>query len=95
MLFFIASRTGMQVKRAAVGAEGFVLDHYDRAALDGYLRAVGDRLMTAFGPRASVRRLLRQPRGLQRVTGPATSSSEFQQRRGYDLKPHLPALAER
>ncbi len=27
---FIASRTGQQVKRSAVGAEGFVLDHYDR-----------------------------------------------------------------
>ena len=46
--FFIASRTGMQVKRAAIGGEGFVLDHYDRKALDGYLRVVGDRLMSAF-----------------------------------------------
>jgi hypothetical protein len=26
-LFFISSRTGMQVKTPAVGAEGFVLDH--------------------------------------------------------------------
>jgi hypothetical protein len=33
-LFFIASPTGMMVKRAAVGAEGFVLNHYDRVALD-------------------------------------------------------------
>ena len=46
--FFIASRTGMQVKRAAIGGEGFVLDHYDRRALDGYLNVVGDRLMSAF-----------------------------------------------
>jgi len=30
-LFFISSRSGMMVKRAAVGAEGFVLNHYDRA----------------------------------------------------------------
>lgn len=43
--FFIASRTGMMVKRAAVGAEGFVLDHYDRAAVENYLKSVGDRLM--------------------------------------------------
>ena len=27
VLFFISSRTGMQVKRPAIGAEGFVLDH--------------------------------------------------------------------
>ncbi|HKR31838.1 MAG TPA: glycosyl hydrolase, partial [Terriglobales bacterium] len=32
VLFFISGRTGMQVKRAAVGAEGFVVDHYDRTA---------------------------------------------------------------
>src|SRR5262249_54485631 len=45
--YFIASRTGQMVKRAAVGAEGFVLDHYDRSAIDHHLRSVGDRLMEA------------------------------------------------
>src|SRR5919201_5415633 len=49
LLFFISSRTGMQVKRPAVGAEGFVLDHYDRAAIDHYLKNVGDLLIGAFG----------------------------------------------
>jgi hypothetical protein len=48
VLFFISSRTGMMVKRPAVGAEGFVLNHYDRAAVDHYLRTVGDRLLSAF-----------------------------------------------
>ena len=61
------SRTGMMVKRAAVGAEGFVLDHYDRAA---HRAAICERsasaLLTAFAPRAAVRDLLRQPRGLRR-----------------------------
>ncbi len=38
VLFFISSRTGMQVKRPAVGGEGFVLDHLNRAATDAYLR---------------------------------------------------------
>ena len=49
VLFFIASRTGQQVKRPAVGAEGFVLDHYSRSAIEHHLHTVGDRLMTAFG----------------------------------------------
>src|SRR5690349_5904532 len=31
VLFFISGRTGMQVKRPAVGAEGYVLNHLDRA----------------------------------------------------------------
>ena len=47
-MVFINSRTGMMVKRAAIGSEGFVLNHYDRPALDRYLASVGDRLMTAF-----------------------------------------------
>ena len=44
---FIAGRTGMMVKRAAVGAEGYVLDHYDRAALQAHLDAVGTPLLDA------------------------------------------------
>src|SRR5438445_585471 len=48
LLFFISSRTGMQVKRPAIGAEGFVLDHLSRTAIDSYLNRVGDRLMQAF-----------------------------------------------
>src|SRR2546430_14664598 len=48
-LFFISSRTGMQVKRPAVGAEGYVLNHLDASASERYLKNVGDRLMQAFG----------------------------------------------
>ena len=48
-VFFISSRTGMMVKRPAVGAEGFVLDHYDQKAIENHLHAVGDRLLDAFG----------------------------------------------
>ncbi len=91
VMFFIASRTGMMVKRAAVGAEGFVLDHYDRIALDHYLKSVGDRLMQAFGshpPHAVFCDSLE-------VFGSDWTGDflqEFSRRRGYDLKPYLPAL---
>ena len=90
-VFFISSRTGMMVKRPAVGAEGFVLDHYDQHAIDNHLQAVADRLLQAFGdqpPYAVFSDSLEvnesdwTPRLLQ----------EFQQRRGYDLLPHMPAL---
>src|SRR5262249_40884609 len=43
ILVFIASRTGMMVKRSAVGAEGFVVNHYDQTAVEHYLQQVGDR----------------------------------------------------
>ena len=46
---FISSRTGMMVKRAALGATGLVLDHYDGVPIQNHLRSVGDRLLSAFG----------------------------------------------
>ena len=88
---FIASRTGMMVKRAAAGAEGYVLDHYDRAALQAHLDAVGAPLLEAL-------------RGLPPATVFCDSLEvfgsdwtpdllpEFTRRRGYDLRPHLAAL---
>lgn len=91
LLFFVSSRTGQQVKRAAVGAEGFVVDHYDHTAIEHYLTSVGDRLMQAFGshpPRAVFCDSLE-------VYGSDWTDEfpeEFQKRRGYDLTPFLPAL---
>ena len=91
VLFFISSRSGMMVKRPAVGAEGFVLNHYDRAAVDHYLREVGDRLIGAFD----------QPPyavfcdSLEVYESDWTDDflEAFKARRGYDLRPLLPALA--
>lgn len=90
-LVFIAGHTGMKVKRASAGAEGFVLDHYNRSALDKHLQAVGEPLLKAFGgnpPYAIFNDSLE-------VFGSDWTTDllpEFQKRRGYDLKPRLPAL---
>ncbi|HUZ45223.1 MAG TPA: glycosyl hydrolase [Terriglobia bacterium] len=92
VLFFIASRTGMQVKRPAVGAEGFVLDYYDRAALAAYLKTTGDRLMQAFGA-AKPYAIFSDSLEVFNSNWTADFLLEFQRRRGYNLKPHLPALA--
>ncbi len=90
-LFFIASRTGMTVKRPAVGAEGFVLDHYDQKAIETHLHAVGDRLMKAFGdhPPYAVFSDSLEDYGSDWTPD---LPQEFQRRRGYDLAPHLSAL---
>lgn len=91
VLFFIASRTGMMVKRPAVGAEGFVVDHYDRAAVAEYQNKVGDRLMQAFGDRPPYAVFCDSLEVFQSDwTGDLLE--EFQKRRGYDLKPYLAAL---
>lgn len=91
ILFFIASRTGMQVKRPAIGAEGFVLDHYDRAATENHLKTVGDRLAQSFGVNPPYAIFCDS---LEVYASDWTGDflEEFQKRRGYDLKPYLPAL---
>lgn len=44
-----ATPTGQQVKRAAAGAEGHVLDHYSAAAVLEHLRVVAEPLVAAAG----------------------------------------------
>ena len=90
-VFFISSRTGMMVKRPAVGAEGFVLDHYDQSATENHLHAVGDRLLEAFGDHSPYAVF---SDSLEDYGSNWTGDllEQFRQRRGYDLTPHLPAL---
>ncbi len=91
VLFFISSRTGMQVKRPAVGGEGFVLDHLNRAATDAYLKNVGDRLMFAFGANKPYA-IFCDSLEVYNQDWSSDFLEEFQRRRGYDLKPQLPFL---
>jgi hypothetical protein len=91
VLFFISSRTGMQVKRPAVGAEGFVLDHLNRAATDHYLRSVGERLLKPLGSNPPYS-IFCDSLEVYNSDWSSDFLDEFQKRRGYDLKPHLPEL---
>ncbi|MFP5249838.1 MAG: glycosyl hydrolase [Acidobacteriota bacterium] len=91
VLSFIAGHTRQQVKRAAYGAEGFVLDHFSRPALDEHLRNVAIPLLAAFGnqPPDSVFSDSLEVYGSDWT---ANLPAEFRKRRGYDLVPHLPEL---
>src|SRR5580704_12838402 len=91
-LYFVASHTGMMVKRAAVGAEGFVLNTYDRAGIDAHLHAVGDRLAQSFGPNPP-HAIFSDSLEVERSDWTGDFLAEFRKRRGYDLTPYLPALA--
>jgi alpha-L-rhamnosidase len=90
-LFFIAGHTKQVVKRAAVGAEGWVLDPFSHDAVATHLKAVGEPLLKAFGatpPYAIFSDSLEAYGADWTPTLPA----QFQKRRGYDLLPHLPEL---
>lgn len=90
-LFFIASHTRQTVKRAAYGAEGYVLDHFSRAAIDEHLADVATPLLNAFGSQPPYAVF---SDSLEVLGSDWTSNlpAEFQERRGYDLIPHLPEL---
>ena len=92
-LYLVASHAGMRVKRAAVGAEGLVLDHYNRAAIDAHLKAVGDRLAQAFGANPPYA-VFSDSLEVEGSDWTGDFLEQFRKYRGYDLTPYLPALAE-
>lgn len=89
--WYISSRTGMVVKRAALGAEGFVLDHFNRSAIEDHLRAVGDSLLGAFGDNPPYA-VFSDSLEVYGSDWTGNLLQEFKRRRGYDLVPLLPAL---
>jgi len=92
VLFFISSRTGQQVKRAAVGAEGFVLDHFSMEAIQNHLQHVANPLIQACGPNVPYS-VFSDSLEVYESDWTPKLLDEFRARRGYDLTPHLPELA--
>jgi len=85
---------GKLVERAAPGGEGNVIDHFSRDAIRQYLA----RFDKAFAGRLPVglRAFFNDSYEVDDATGQADWTlsllAEFQRRRGYDLRRHLPAL---
>jgi hypothetical protein len=90
-LFFIQSHTLQQVKRAAVGAEGYVLDPLSHDAVAAHLKAVGEPLVNAFGSTPPYA-IFSDSLEVYGADWTPTLPAEFKKRRGYDLLPHLPEL---
>jgi hypothetical protein len=94
LTLYIAGRTGQQVKRPAVGGEGFVIDHVDAGAVTHHLAAVGDRLLTAFPKDAPPYAMFSDSLEAYGSSWTGDLPTIFRARRGYDLLDHLPALFE-
>ncbi len=90
-LFFVASHTRQQVKRAAVGAEGYVLDPFSRKAVATHLKTVGEPLVKAFGATPPYA-IFSDSLEAYGADWTPVLPEEFKRRRGYDLIPHLPEI---
>lgn len=90
-VFFVLSHTKQQVKRAAVGAEGWVLDPFSKDAVATHLKSVGEPLVKAFGATPPYAIFSDSLEAYGADWTPALPA-EFKKRRGYDLMPHLAEL---
>jgi hypothetical protein len=91
LVFFVSTPTGQVVKRAAFGAEGYVLDHYNQNAIETHLREAGDKLLAAAAP-GSIHSIFCDSLEVFAANWTGDLLAEFRKRRGYDLKPLLPLL---
>ena len=92
VLLATAQHTGQNVKRAAVGAEGPVLDHYSAEATRAHLHAVGDPLLDAV-PAALLGSVFCDSLEVYGSDWTPRLPEEFARRCGYPLLPVLHALA--
>ena len=92
VIFVIGGKSGMQVKRPSVGAEGYVLNHLDKPSVDAYLHKTGDRLYSSFTPTNRPYSFFCDSLEVYQQDWTDSMLAEFQKRRGYDLRPLLPAL---
>ena len=83
--------TGQNVKRAAVGAEGPVLDHYAAAAAEAHLRWAGDPLLDAV-PAELVGSVFCDSLEVYEADWTPGLPAEFERRCGYPLLPVLHRL---
>ena len=83
-------RTKQKVKRAAPGGEGWVVDHFDREAVRHYLERF-DKAFAESGV-SYPHTFFNDSYEVYRANWTPSLFDEFQKRRGYDLRQHLPEL---
>jgi hypothetical protein len=79
------------VKRAAIGDEGYIVDHYSPTAIEKFIKEIADPAIQACGPNPPYS-IFCDSLEVAGENWTPNFLAEFQKRRGYDLKPLLPAL---
>ena len=83
----------MQVIQGAPGATGPVLNHYNKQAVEKYLKKMSDTIQQKIGPLSThIRSLFTDSLELEGANWCADMQVQFQKRRGYDLMPFLPYI---
>ncbi|MGH3487349.1 MAG: glycosyl hydrolase [Actinopolymorphaceae bacterium] len=88
LLIAMSRLTGQQVKRAAAGAEGWVLDHYSAAATARHIEAVGEPLLSAV-PTDLLGSVFCDSLEVYAADWTPGLLEEFRKRRGYEPRPLL------
>jgi hypothetical protein len=81
----------VMVKRPAFGADGYIIDHYNPAVIDRFIKEIGEPEIAACGPNPPYA-IFCDSLEVSGENWTANLPAEFQKRRGYDLMPLLPAL---
>jgi len=81
----------VKVKRPALGGEGFIMDHYSPAAIGKFIKEIAAPELAACGTNPPYA-IFCDSLEVAGENWTPNLLAEFQKRRGYDLKPLLPAL---
>ncbi len=81
----------VQVKRPAVGGEGYIVDHYSPTAVGAFIKEVAGPELKACGPNPPYA-IFCDSLEVQGENWTPDFLAEFKKRRRYDLTPLLPAL---
>ena len=94
LMVVIDCPTGQQVKRPTLGMEGYVLDHFNRQAMDLFLAAAGDQVLNELKTVADppFHSVFCDSLEVYGADWTPNLLREFERRRGYALTPYLPAL---
>ncbi|MEN6533233.1 MAG: glycosyl hydrolase, partial [Bryobacteraceae bacterium] len=87
----VSAPTGRMVRATSVGNEGLQMDHYSKAALQRHLDAAGERLWSAVKV-PGIRSFWFDSLEVYDSNWTPGLLKQFEERRGYDLKPLLPLL---
>lgn len=90
---FVSSPTRQRVKAAAIGGEGWVLDHLSREESQRFFDEVGAKVVDAL-PKGRLRSIAYPSLEAFYQNWTLRFPGEFRKRRGYDLIPHMAALWE-